>query len=167
MNKKNIKGFTLIELLIVIAVIAVLGSLVFVALNPLARFQDSRNAKRMGDVEAILSAIKLYQVDHDGAHFGDVEDLTTGLYYQIGNGESCAQTCSYPTVVLQTDCVDLEGLIDAGYIPSVPVDPNDSGSDEEKTGYFMVKTSTGAITVGACHEESGSSGSPSAISATR
>ena len=38
------KGFTLIELLIVIAIIAVLAGAVFVALDPLTRFRDARNA---------------------------------------------------------------------------------------------------------------------------
>ena len=167
MNKKNFKGFTLIELLIVIAVRAVLSSLVFVALNPLARFQDSRNTKRWTDVNSILSAIKLNQIDNGGTYFEDVDELTAGLYYQIGNEDSCAQACSYPTIVLQSDCVDLEGLVDEGYMPSVPVDPNDSGSDESHTGYFLVKSATGSITVGACHEEAGSSESPNPISVVR
>jgi len=164
---KKLKGFTLIELLIVIAIIAVLGALVFVALNPLGRFQDSRNAKRWTDVNSILSAIKLNQIDNDGSYFGDIDDLTAGLYYQIGNGESCNNTCSNPTVVLQSDCVDLEGLIDGGYLPEIPVDPNDSGADEEATRYFLIKNSNGSITVGSCSEEAGTGGTAPYIQVSR
>ena len=86
-KRKNKIGFTLIELLIVIAVIAVLSSLVFVALNPLARFQDSRNAKRWSDVNAILSAIKLHQIDHGGLYDETISDLSPNLYYQIGEDD--------------------------------------------------------------------------------
>ncbi len=55
------KGFTLIELLIVIAIIAVLAAVVFVALNPLQRFKETRNVQRWSDVDAIAGAIRLYQ----------------------------------------------------------------------------------------------------------
>lgn len=38
------KGFTLIEILVVIAIIAILATVVFVALDPVTRFADARNA---------------------------------------------------------------------------------------------------------------------------
>ena len=60
------KGFTLIELLIVIAIIAVLAAVVFVALNPLQRFQDARNSRRWNDINSIIDAIRLEQVDQRG-----------------------------------------------------------------------------------------------------
>ena len=60
------KGFTLIELLIVIAIIAILAAVVFVSLDPLTRFQDARDARRWTDVDAVLSAMKLDQVDQGG-----------------------------------------------------------------------------------------------------
>ncbi|EKD47532.1 MAG: hypothetical protein ACD_66C00019G0006, partial [uncultured bacterium] len=40
------KGFTLIELLIVIAIIAILAAAIFVALDPVTRFQEARDARR-------------------------------------------------------------------------------------------------------------------------
>ncbi|MCD4761647.1 type II secretion system GspH family protein, partial [bacterium] len=83
---KKQQGFTLIELLIVIGVIAILAALAFVALNPLARFQDARNAERWSDVNAILGAIKLDQVDNGGTYNDVIVALTSDLYYQIGAG---------------------------------------------------------------------------------
>jgi len=65
MKTKN-KGFTLIELLIVIAIIAILSAVVFVALNPLQRFRDARNSKRWQDISTIADSIRLYQINNNG-----------------------------------------------------------------------------------------------------
>ncbi|OGF26846.1 hypothetical protein A2303_01755 [Candidatus Falkowbacteria bacterium RIFOXYB2_FULL_47_14] len=165
MNKN--KGFTLIELLIVIAIIAALSALAFVALNPVARFQDSRNAQRWADVNMIMSAIKLHQVDNGGTYLDSIVALTNDLYYQIGAGDACNDTCSNPTVVLQTACVDLEGLIDAAYMPEWPIDPNLSGASSDETGYYLVKDSYGRLIVGACAEELGSADAVQSIEITR
>ena len=54
--RSRLQGFTLIELLIVIGIIAVLAAATFVALNPLTRFQDARDARRRTDISAVLSA---------------------------------------------------------------------------------------------------------------
>ncbi|MCD4680306.1 MAG: type II secretion system GspH family protein [Bacteroidales bacterium] len=66
--KNNKKGFTLIELLIVIAVIAVISAVVFIALDPLTRFKDARDTQRWSDLVSTIDAIKLYQIDNSG-HF--------------------------------------------------------------------------------------------------
>jgi len=87
------KGFTLIELLIVIAIIAVMATVVFVALNPLQRFQDARNAQRWQDAEAIGDAVRIYQIDNQGK-------LPTGIdetWHMLGTdttgcGIFCAQS---------------------------------------------------------------------------
>ncbi|MFH1790264.1 MAG: LamG-like jellyroll fold domain-containing protein [bacterium] len=68
----NKRAFTLIELLIVIAIIAVLAGVIFVALNPLQRFRDARNSRRVTDVLAIADAVRIYQFGHGG-------QLPTGL----------------------------------------------------------------------------------------
>ena len=65
--KNNRTAFTLIELLVVIAIIAILSTTVFVALNPVERFQDARDSRRWSDVNSILSAIHNCIVDNDGS----------------------------------------------------------------------------------------------------
>lgn len=160
-------GFTLIELLIVIAVIAVLAALSFVALNPLARFQDSRNATRWADVNAILSAIKLDQIDNGGTYMADIQDLTEDLYYQVGNGSACNDTCANPTVILQTTCIDLGDLVDEGYLASVPIDPGDTNAGADETRYYMILNSNGSLIVGSCSEEKGSNSVIPNISVSR
>jgi prepilin-type N-terminal cleavage/methylation domain-containing protein len=61
--KRKQKAFTLIELLVVIAIIALLASIVLVALNG-AR-QKSRDAKRIGDIREIANAVELYNSDNN------------------------------------------------------------------------------------------------------
>lgn len=153
-NKKQ--GFTLIELLIVIAVMAILTTVVFVALNPLARFQDARNNRRWTDVEAILSGLKLDQVDNGGAYVASVSALSVGAYYMIGTGTGCNLTCANPTVTLETVCVDISAIVTEGYLPAVPFDPFEASASSEHTFYYLLKNSNGSIEIGSCSEEAGS-----------
>src|SRR3972149_10727287 len=66
LKKYRNNGFTLIELLLVIAIIAILATIVIVALNPVQRFADARNSRRWNDVNSILTAVHEYIVDNDG-----------------------------------------------------------------------------------------------------
>jgi len=91
----NFKGaFTLIELLIVIAIIAVVMAVIFVALNPFERFKDARNAQRWQDIEAITDALRIYQVDNRGQVPSGVDENwkmlgtdTSGCNILCGGGE--------------------------------------------------------------------------------
>lgn len=145
------KGFTLIELLIVIAIIAILAVVVFVALDPLTRFQKARDAQRYSDVIAVLDSIKLDQVDNGGSYMSAVSGLTNGSFYTIGtcaNGGDSGCTAK----VTQAACADLAGLVTDGYLPAIPMDPS-SGTATE-TDYYISKAATGVITIGACDPES-------------
>jgi len=66
LNKKN-KGFTLIEVLVVIGIIAILASIVIIAINPKKHFDDAKQAQREANVNAILNAIGQYVVDNKGS----------------------------------------------------------------------------------------------------
>ncbi len=59
-------GFTLIELLVVIGILAVLLSIVLVAINPARQFAQANNTQRRSDVGAILNAIYQYAADNKG-----------------------------------------------------------------------------------------------------
>jgi len=54
------RGFTLIELLIVFGVIASLSAVVVVVLDPAEILRQTRDSKRMNDIQTINSAISLY-----------------------------------------------------------------------------------------------------------
>ncbi len=150
MRKLNKDGFTLIELLIVIAVIAILAAVVFVALDPLQRFQEARDSQRWSDVNNMVGAITTDQVDNGGAYLAAITALTSDLYYQIGtDGAACDAGCTAQTT--QAACADLTGLATEGYLGSIPVDP--SGGTLAKSDYYIQRAATGIVTVGACDPE--------------
>ncbi|KKQ27663.1 MAG: hypothetical protein US42_C0007G0054 [Candidatus Magasanikbacteria bacterium GW2011_GWC2_37_14] len=154
---KNKRGFTLIELLIVIAIMAIIAAVIFVALDPLKRFQDSRDSVRWQQASQILNAIKLYQVDHGGTNLATITDMTAGATYMMGTDTSgCDHYNAVCDVSIPGDgyCVDLSDLVSSGYLSSIPVSPNGAGTwDSGHTGYTISTTSTGATFVHSCESE--------------
>lgn len=132
---KNGAGFTLIELLVVIAIIAILATVVFVALDPVSRFADARNSRRWNDVNSILTAVHEYIVDNDGS-------LPTGL--TTGQAATEIGSCG--------SCDNLSTPLTA-YLKSLPLDP--SGGTAVNTGYFVEVDSNNIVTVSADDAESG------------
>jgi prepilin-type N-terminal cleavage/methylation domain-containing protein len=137
MKKTLQRGFTLIEILVVIAIIALLAAVVFVALDPVTRFGDARNSRRWNDVNSILTATHEYIVDNDG-------DLPTGLTSGQASTEigTCA-TCDNLTTPL------------APYLKTLPQDP-DTGT-AANTGYSIGVDSNNIITVTADDAENSES----------
>lgn len=147
------KGFTLIELLIVIAIIAILAVVVFVALDPLTRFQKARDSQRYSDAIALLDAIKLDQVDNGGTYMAAITALTAAQNYTIGTC-AAAGDAGCTAKVTQAACADLTGLVTDNYLPAVPLDP--STGTAAKTDYYISKSAGGVITIGACDPEDAS-----------
>lgn len=148
-NQNKPQGFTLIELLIVISIIAVLAIVVFVALNPAQRLKDTRDAKRVSDVNSILTAIHASIVDSKGT-------LPTGLSAgmaetQLGTGPTGCAIGTGGCSVTPTPCVDLATPL-AKYLKSIPIDPSTTYS-AAKTGYSVVVDANGIVTVKACGTE--------------
>ncbi|MBI3336682.1 type II secretion system protein [Candidatus Peregrinibacteria bacterium] len=59
-------NFSLIELLLVIGIIAILVSIVIVAINPTKQMGSARDAERQAHLDEILTAVYQYAVDHNG-----------------------------------------------------------------------------------------------------
>lgn len=161
MFKKN-KGFTLIELLIVIAIIAIIAAVVYVALDPLTRFQDSRDSVRWQEATELMSAIKVDQIDNGGEYLTAIADLSAGEVYMI-SGDNTVTGCNAQNSLCDVNvedsnnCVDLSGLVDEGYIGSVPVSPEGEGTwSESITGYTMTASTSGIIIIQACESENSS-----------
>lgn len=133
--KRLQKGFTLIEILVVVGIIALLATVVFVALDPVTRFADARNSRRWNDVNSVLTATHQYIVDNDGA-------LPAGLT----SGMSSTELGSCGT------CADLASPL-GPYLKSLPTDPD--GGDATNTGYAIEVDANNIVTVSASNAENG------------
>ena len=101
---KQHKGFTLMEILLVIGLLAVLAVVVFVALDPAKRFQDTRNARRTTDIQNILSAVHTYVNDTKGTFPAAI----TTTEKQIGTAATgCAISTGGCAVSGVADCINL------------------------------------------------------------
>ncbi|MDB5245566.1 MAG: hypothetical protein JWN90_671 [Parcubacteria group bacterium] len=138
------RGFTLIEILIVIGMIAILASVVLIAINPLRQFAQARNSQRISNVNAILNAIGNRTAEHRGV-FADIAGLcqtsipSTATPMDSGLNDFNIRPCLVPT-----------------YISELPYDPiggnnfcaNDTCSGNSYDTKYTVKQDTnGRVTV--------------------
>ena len=98
------KAFTLIEMLVVIGVLAILLTIVLIAINPARQFSQSNNTKRRSDANAILNAIDQYAADYKGVLPAGIDDTVRTIGSAVGDANICTS--------LVTD-----------YLAALPVDP--------------------------------------------
>ncbi len=85
---KKFRGFTLIELLIVIAIMGILAAAVLVAVNPLKRQQQARDAGRKSDVGQLASALQAYVTTPGNGLYPTTSGVaTTVLTALTGSGD--------------------------------------------------------------------------------
>jgi len=143
MKKKM--GFTLIELLVVIGIISALTTVVFVALDPAARFKAARNARRTTDADTILAAVHQYIVDNSGA-------LPAGVGATASQIGTCATGGATNCPGATTACIDIGATLSSNkYLKTNPIDPQTGTA--ATTGYSVVKDANNLFTVNACLSE--------------
>lgn len=123
-------GFTLIELLVVIGIVAILATIVLVAVNPARQFASARDTARRNDLYQILNAIHQYAVENQGVYPTQIN--TTFL--DIGASGLNLAPDLVPT-----------------YIPAIPIDPQTGSSNT--TGYVVAKEADGRLTATASSAE--------------
>jgi type IV pilus assembly protein PilA len=133
-------AFTLIELLLVIAIIAILASIVIVAINPAKQLGDARNAMRTAHVSTITNA--LYQYNIENETLPACIDLTVR---KICTDASCSgvtgDTCNFTSEL--TDNIV--------YLRDIPKDP--SAPSVNDSGYTIQRVNTDRIRVTAPYAE--------------
>ena len=125
--KKN-QGFTLIEILVVIGIIAVLATIVLIAINPARQFAQARDTQRTSNVNVILNAIGQRTADCRGTFEG------------VCGGITC------PTLPATTTPIDatLDACLTPTYMTAIPAEPK-AGAP----GYTVAVSVGGRITIAA------------------
>ena len=136
---KNVKGFTLIELLVVIGILAILLSIVLIAINPARQFGQANDTRRRSEVTQILNAIGAYAADNRGV-------LPTAI---SGLADNTATAISDTGADICADLVP-------NYIPALPQDPQQGTGTAitdcavaYDTGYTVAHDAGGRVTVAA------------------
>jgi len=177
------QGFTLIELLIVIGIIGFLAAAILVAVDPVKRIQDARNAKRWSEVNSILNAILNNQVDNVASYTGKTGALiatTDAVNVQVIVSDQvipapvsapvdCSVQATAPACPGHTlssvgkNCIADLSTLTPTYIAEIPIDPLGAGEQPTagnlklgvaNTGYYIHETSN-RIEVGACYPDQG------------
>ena len=167
------QGFTLIELLLVIGIIAILASIVIVAINPTRQLGQARDAQRRSDVNTILNTIYQYSIDNNGTLPGYLTGAVVGTSYEVcGPTMLDQQTGGAPNPGCKLNATAAVGgpyqgvnirALTGAYIVKVPVDPSRTPATATGTNHFVVKNANNRITVFA----RGAEQTPAGISVTR
>ncbi len=151
----------MIEILVVIGIIAVLATIVIIAINPARQFAQSRNTQRTANVQAILNAVGQRIADNKGVFAGTVGAQTCPNLTTSGANALTAGTAYKikAPAVLASNEIDLSCLVTT-YIPSFPYDPSDAAAAwtstaAYNTGYTIAIDASGRATVAAPTAELG------------
>jgi prepilin-type N-terminal cleavage/methylation domain-containing protein len=136
------KSFTLIELLIVIAILALLMSIIIITLNPSEMLKKSRDTKRISNLKSINNALGIFQATRPSASIGtanivyiSIPDssstcanlglpaLTTGYQYQCSTSDNYRKTDGTGWIPVNFNSLDI-----GSPISSLPIDPTNTTS---------------------------------------
>lgn len=132
-------GFTLIELLLVIGIIAILASIVIVAINPAKSLSEAHDAQRRSDVHMIMNAVYDYTLDNNGQLPMGIPEGTPKVICQSD--------------VLPADCIaTLNGVslrvLSGSYLSNIPRDPRVPATGTG-TRYTIMEDANGRIVIAA------------------
>lgn len=148
MNRTNAKGFTLLELLIVIAILAILASVTFIALNPAELLKKSRDTQRMADLASMRTALNYYitnasssaALNAGSATAGCADDSTKYTFSAVSGVAASGTTASSTTTQTVNGAgwvpVDMSGLTGGAPLAKWAIDPNPTTSGATPGRYY-------------------------------
>ncbi len=144
---KSQKSFTLIELLIVIAILALLMSIIIIAINPAELLKQARDSKRVSGLKSLNNALNIFQATKPTTSIGtanivyiSVPDssatcanlglptLPSGYTYACSTTANYRKTDGTGWIPVNFDSLDI-----GSPISSLPIDPTNTTS----TGLFF------------------------------
>ena len=149
----SIKGFTLIELLIVVGILAILGTVVVIIINPTQMLTQTRDSRRLVELSSINKALQIAAVQ-GVASFGS----STTVYVSLPSNNPDCSDLGLPTLSgdwvyhcsNQTDYQKIDGngwipiafnFINTGSpFPVLPIDPTNNPS----TGLYYTYVTGGS-----------------------
>jgi len=155
--KGSQKGFTLIEILVVIGMIAILATIVLIAINPARQFAQTRNSQRVSNVNTILNAYGQRVADNKGLFQSSTDPVCLAAMDipSTAVSEATAAKICFTLAGCTGTTVNMRPCLVPTYMSELPVDPKSGTACVDSTctaGYDTAYTiwkdaTTGRVTV--------------------